>query len=165
MVSPPPPPLHSPLPPPPYMILGWFNLQLARLTSSPHTKSILKTWPPSCLVHIRLLHPSPPRPPLTLSHPPPCRLMRRWELLTWSTLPVLFFCLIGVLLVTINSFLSRLQAALICCHRQKSNVHFCSHNAGSHRLECQPGIFYVTYFFYSEFSQFLRIYRSQWLTA
>lgn len=47
------------LPPGPYMIFGWFNLQLAGLTSSPHTKSILKSWLTVSGVHIWLLHPSP----------------------------------------------------------------------------------------------------------
>lgn len=73
---------------------------------------------------------SSPRPP---SDPhPPRGLMRRWEHLSRSSLQVLFFCLIGVLLVTINSFLARLQAALIRCHGEKSNVHFHSHQTGSH---------------------------------
>lgn len=73
---------------------------------------------------------SSPRPP---SDPhPPRGLMRRWEHLSRSSLQVLFFCLIGVLLVTINSFLGRLQAALIRCHGEKSNVHFHSHQTGSH---------------------------------
>lgn len=77
----------------------------------------------------------------------PRGLMRRWELLSRSSLPVLFFCLIGVLSVTINSFLPQLQAALICCHREKSNVQFHSHRAGNHRLLCQLWIFPLTLFF------------------
>lgn len=70
-------------------------------------------------------------PPLP-SDPPPGGLMRRWVLSSPCSLPVLFFCIIGVLLVTINSFLSQLPAALICCHREKSNAQFHSHCVGSH---------------------------------
>lgn len=97
----------------------------------PANESVWKkrTWLTITAAHIcsdTLLHPPPSDP-----HPPR-GLMRRWEHLSRSSLQVLFFCLIGVLLVTINSFLPRLQAALICCHGEKSNVHFHSHQTGSH---------------------------------
>lgn len=99
----------------------------------PRTESVWKkrTWLTITAAHIcsdTLPHPPPPP-----SDPhPPRGLMRRWEHLSRSSLQVLFFCLIGVLLVTINSFLPRLQAALICCHGEKSNVRFHSHQTGSH---------------------------------
>lgn len=90
----------------------------------------------------------PPRPP---SDPhPPRGLMRRWEHLSRSSLQVLFFCLIGVLLVTINSFLARLQAALIRCHGEKSNVHFHSHQTGSHAGYKGLILVFLSLFFFFE---------------
>lgn len=93
------------------------------------------------------LTPSPASPPLPTASPEDW-----WEdesCLSRSSLPGLFFCLIGVLLVTINSFLSLLQAALICCHREESNVQFHSHCAINHRLWCQ--LLIVCFFSYCLF--------------
>lgn len=110
MVSPPPPPLHSP--PPPYMILGWFNLQLARLTSSPHTKSILKTWLPSSLVHIRLLHPSPRCPPSHTLPPSPMQTDEKMRALDLKHSPSLVL-LFNWSFISDNQFISLLAAGCI----------------------------------------------------
>lgn len=100
--------------------------------------------------------------PSPASHPPtlPWGLMRRWELLVSELSPRLVPCLIGVLLVTINSFLSVLQAALICCHTEESNVQFHSHRTTNYRLWCQLRIV----FFFFNFL-FLLLYCLLWLEA
>lgn len=62
-------------------------------------------------------------PGLTLFHPFPSRMDEEIRGACLWALQALFFCLIGVLLVTINLFLSVLQAALICCHPRVRSTH------------------------------------------
>lgn len=125
----------------------WSSVRSSRtLTSisvtSPPSSSLEYTGKKKSLQHTHIW--LPPLP----SDPPPGGLMRRWVLSSPRSLPVLFFCIIGVLLVTINSFLSQLPAALICCHREKSNAQFHSHCVGSHAsfslFLIKVGFFYFT---------------------
>lgn len=99
-----------------------------------------------------LAHRLPGTHPTPLSCPPPSAWSlppteKWWEdesCLSPSSLPGLFFCLIGVLLVTINSFLSQLQAALICCHRVKCTVPLPPHYKPQALM---PHSFFLSFFF------------------
>ena len=81
----------------------------------------------------------------TYSLPPTEKWWEDESCLSPSSLPGLFFCLIGVLLVTINSFLSQLQAALICCHRVKCTVPLPPHYKPQALM---PHSFFLSFFFF-----------------